>query len=205
MEFYLLILLLIILVIAGLIFWLVKIYKFYRQRRTKIAIINSIIFGLLFLILFWELRIIPLSSNWDFRNKTKELTGKQFWSWNDYRYDEIGIRGEGFTFEIYKLNDEIANYFAKPDKEFFEHFPSKTFETTKWKETPIVDTELINFVTPVYGNWSQSLQKEIQEKQSIVKQIANDEGSYYAVRRTGTDLYLISPKRKIIVYINHNM
>jgi hypothetical protein len=140
------------------------------------------------------------------RNKTKELTGKQFGSWNEYRYDEVGIRREGFTFEIYKLDDEVANYFAHPDKEFFEDFPSKIFETRKWKETPFVDTQLISFVTPIYGNRSQSLQKEILEKQLIVKQVAKDKGSYYAVRQShGTDLYLISPKRKILIYINHNM
>lgn len=154
----------------------------------------------------WELRIIPLSANWDFRNKTKDLTGKQFWSWNDFRYDEIGIRGEGFTFEIYKLNEKVAEYFTKPEKDFFEQFPAEKFETTKWKETPILDTGLINFVTPIYGNWSKSLQKEIEEKQLIVRQVANNNGSYYAVRQShGTDLYLISPKRKIIIYINHNM
>ena len=206
MEFYLLIFILLILVIVGLIFWLVKIFKFYRQKRTKIAVINSVIFGLLTLVIGWELRVIPLSADWDFRNKTKDLTGKQFWSWNDYRYDEMGIRGEGFTFEIYELNDETANYFANPDKDFFEHFPSKIFETTKWKETPVIDTELVNFVTPIYGNWSQSLQKEILEKQLIVKQVAKEKGSYYAFRQSqGTDLYLISPKRKILIYINHNM
>ena len=206
MEFYLLIFLLLLLVIVGLIFWFTKIVKFYRQKRINIAVINSIIFGLLTVVICWELRIIPLSADWDFRNKTKDLTGKQFWAWNNYRYDEIGIRGEGFTFEIYKLNDEIANYFANPDKDFFEHFPSKIFETTKWKETPILDTELVNFVTPMYGNWSQSLQKEISEKQKIVRQVAEDEGSYYAVRQShGTDLYLVSPRRKIIIYINHKM
>jgi hypothetical protein len=206
MGFYLFILLLFLLIIVGLLFWLIKIYKFYRQKRTKTAAVNSIIFGLLVLIICWELRIIPLSENWDFSNKTKELTGKQFWSWNDYRYEDVGIRGEGFTFEIYKLNDEVANYFANPDKEFFEGFPSKTFETTKWKETPIIDTQLVNFVTPVYGNWSKSLQKEILEKQLIVKQIAKEKGSFYAFRQAGgTDLYLISPKRKVLIYINHNM
>ena len=206
MEFYLIIFLLLILIIVGLVFWLVKIFKFYKQKRTKIAVINSIVFGLLTLTICWELRIIPLSADWDFRNKTKDLTGKQFWSWSDYRYDEIGVRGEGFTFEIYKLNDETAKYFINPDKDFFEKFPSEIFETTKWKETPMQDTVLLDFVTPIYGNWSKSLQEEIKEKQGIVRQVAKDKGSYYSVRQShGTDLYLISPTRKIIIYINHNM
>ena len=206
MEFYLLIFLIVILFIAGLVFWLVKILKFYRQKRTKLAIINSIIFGLLTLIICWELRIIPLSSDWDFRNKTKDLTGKQFWSRNDYRFDEMGIRGEGFTFEIYKLNEETVKYFINPDKDFFEKFPNEIFEATKWKETPMQDTVLLDFVTPIYGNWSKNLQNEIKEKQVIVRQVAMQKGSYYAVRKYhGTDLYLISPTRKIIIYINHNM
>jgi len=206
MEFYLIIFLLFILVLFGLLFWIIKIIRFYRQKRTKIVVINSIAFGVLALLVCWELRIIPLSADLDFRNQTKGLTGRQFWCWNDYRYNELGIRGEGFTFEIYKLNDEIANYFIHPDKYFFENFPTENFGTTKWKETPILDTELVNFVTPIYGNWSQHLQKEIAEKQKIVRQVAQDKGSYYAVRQShGTDLYLISPRRKIIIYINHNM
>lgn len=206
MELYLIILLFLIAVIVGLVFWLVNIFKLYRQKRTKVAVVNSVVFGLMILFVCWELRFIPLSADWDFRNKTKDLTGKQFWAWNDYRYDEIGIRGEGFTFEIYLLNDEMVEYFTKPDKDFFERFPVDKFETNKWRETPILDTELIKFVTPTYGNWSKSLQKEVEEKQFIVRQVANENGSYYAVRKShGTDLYLISPKRKIIIYINHNM
>lgn len=206
MEFYLIICLFLLVVVVGLIFWLVKIFKFYRQKRTKVALINSVIFGLLVLMVCWELRLIPLSSDWDFRNKTKDLTGKQFWAWNDYRYDEIGIRREGFTFEIYKLDDEIAQYFKGPNKDFFERFPLEQFETTKWRETPILDSGLVDFITPIYGNWSKRLQKEIEEKQLIVRQVANESGSYYAVRKSqGTDLYMISPKRKILIYINHNM
>lgn len=206
MEFYLIILLLLILVLVGLIFWIVKIIKFYREKRAKEWKINAAILGLLVLFVCWELRIIPLASDLDFRNQTEDLTGKKIWCWNEYRYEEIGIRGEGFTFEIYVLNDKMSKYFTNPDKEFLQSFLSEKFKTSKWRETPILDTELVNYVTPIYGNWSQDLQKEIEDKQRIVKEVAKDKGSYYAVRQSnGTDLYLISPKRKIIIYINHNM
>ena len=195
-----------ILVLIVIIIWTTWIVKLYRQKKAAKATYNLITLGLLTLIICWELRLIPLAADLDFRNKTEELTGRKFWCWNDYRYDEIGIRGEGFTFEIYTLNDEMATYFTNPDKDFFESFPTNKFETTKWKETPILDTELVNFVTPNYLNWSQSLQKEIQEKQRIVRQVAKEKGSYYAIRQThGTDLYLISPRSKIIIYINHNV
>jgi hypothetical protein len=190
----------------GFAFWIYKIYKLYRQKRIKIALINSAILCILTLVICWELRLIPLAIDLDFRNQTQELTGKEFWCWNDYRYDEIGVRGEGFTFEIYKLDDKIANYFRRPDKVFFESFPANKFETTKWKKTPIVEMEIVDFVTPKYGNWSEKLKNEIIEKQNLVKQISREQGSYYAFRNShGTDLYLISPKKKIIIFINHNM
>lgn len=206
MSFYLILILLLILVISGPGIWCFKIFKYYQEKKTKKAIYHTIISGLICLIICWELRLIPLAHNVDFRNQTEELTGKTFWCWNDYRYNEIGIRGEGFTFEIYKLNDEMANYFTNPDKGFFEYYPNKKFETGKWQETPIIDTEFLNYITPIYGNWSKRLKKEIEEKQMIVKQISNERGSYFAIREThGTDLYLISPKKKLIIYINHNM
>ncbi|MBO9619380.1 MAG: hypothetical protein J7539_10130 [Niabella sp.] len=206
MEFYRTIPALLVLILLGALFWIIKIIKLYCQKRTKIASINTLILGFLILIGLWELRIIPLSADWDFRNQTKDLTGKQFWCWNDYRYEEGGVRGEGFLFEVYRLSDEMAKYFSNPDREFFEHYPGEKFETTKWKETPILDTELVNYFTPIYGDWSRDLQREIEAYQKIVKRLAKDKGAYYAVRDNhGRDLYLISPKEKIIIYINHNM
>jgi hypothetical protein len=207
MEFFIIIILLLFIsILIGLTFWTIKIIKLFTQKRTKLATINSIVFGLLVFLTLWELRIIPLSKNLDFRNQTKELTGKQFWCWNYYRYEEGGIRGEGYTLDIYKLNNEMALYFNKPDKDFFNSFPNKKFETSNWEKTPILDTGIVNYVTPTDANWSESLEKEIKEKQKIVKDIAKEKGSYFAIRKNnGTDLYLISPKRKMIIYINHNM
>jgi len=172
----------------------------------KVGIINSIVLVILAVASCWELRLIPLAINFDFRDRTLELTGKRFWCWNNYRYDEIGIRGEGFTFEIYQLNNEMAVYFANPEKDFFTSYPAKRFNATKWRKTPVEETDVVEFMTPIYGTWRQSLQVEIQEQQKLVKEISSEEGSYYSIRNShGTDLYLISPKKKVIIYINHNM
>ena len=196
----------ILLLVIGPLYWLSRIVRFFRNGQTRKGSINLTLLCLLALTICWELRLIPLSSDWDFRNKTLELTGKQFWSWNDYRYDEMGLRGEGFTFEIYSLNEQMVDYFAKPSKNFFTQYPEESLQTSKWSQTPITDTDLINYVTPIYGNWSKSLQAEIRQKQELVRQIAMEAGSYYAIKRSnGTDLYLISPKHKVIIYINHNM
>jgi hypothetical protein len=206
MEFYSFIFLLLIIIFLGIAFWIYKIFKLFQQRKTRIAIVNTSVLAILAFTICWELRLIPLAVDLDFRNQTQELTGKRFWCWNNYRYDEIGIRGEGFTFEIYELNNEMASYFTKPDKDFFLFYPTNRFEATKWRKTPVVETDIIDFVTPIYGTWSQGLQSEIQERQKLVKEISKEGGSYYSIRTThGTDLYLISPKKRVIIYINHNM
>jgi hypothetical protein len=206
MDIYLILILIFLILIIGLIIWILKIVKFYQQRRTKLANINLTILGVLILIISWELRLIPLAPNYDFRNQTKDLTGKQFWCWNDYRYDELGLKSEGFTFEIYNLNEQMADYFSKPNKDFFENYPDKKLEITHWKETPITDTEFVNFMTPTYSGWSISLEYEITLKQKFIRKIASEKGSFYAIRQNhGNDLYIISPKNKKIIYINHNM
>jgi hypothetical protein len=180
--------------------------KLYRFRRFRAAVLNSFLFVLLIITISWELRLIPLSTDWDFRNRTKALTGMEFWSSSEYRFEDIGIRGEGYTFEIYRLSDEVAAYFINPEEGFFSNYPDSRFETTRWEKTPIEDTVLINYVTPIYSSWSKSDQSQVARNQELVRKIAKENGSYFAVRRSGgTDLYLISPARKVFIYINHNM
>lgn len=208
MGFYLIILLVLLLLLVAIGYWVYRIFRFFRQRQTKKGFINISILSFLLLLFCWEMRIIPLSITNDFKNRTEQLTGEKFWSWNEYRYEEISIRGEGYTFEIYNLSPEMAEYFKNPTKDFFENYPADIFETSKWKKTPISESEdeILEFVTPTYGNWNVDLQKEISEQQNLIKRLAKTSGSYYAFKhKSSTDFYLISPKERIIVYINHNM
>jgi len=208
MGFYLIILLVLLLLLVAIGYWIYRIFRFFIQRQNKKGFINLSILSFLLLLFCWEMRIIPLSITNDFKNRTEQLTGEKFWSWSKYRYDEISIRGEGYTFEIYNLSPEMAEYFKNPTKDFFENYPSDIFETSKWKKTPISQSEdeILEFVTPIYGNWGVNLQEEISEQQNLVKRLAKNPGSYYAIRNeNSTDFYLISPNEKLIVYINHNM
>lgn len=139
-----------------------------------------------------------------------ELTGKEFWSWNDFRHGDISVRGEDYTFEIFELNDEITKHFENPPKSFFENYPTKKFSYSKWRKTPILNSEneKLEFVTPLYVNWNDRKRKKIEAKQEIVKRLAKETGSYYVIDTIiGKDVtfYLISPKAKVFVYINHNM
>src|SRR5687767_14119989 len=195
MEIYLILLLALLLLIVLSIYWLYRIFKFYKTGNKKAFIINLIIFLCLTTIFLWELRVIPLASDNDFRNKTLELTGKRFWSWNNFRYDESGVRGEGYTLEIYNLNSEMVNYFKQPSIEFFEKYPTKEVSDMTWKRTPVdsSDKNTLEYMTPNYSGWGS----EIVNKQDYIRRVANEPGGYYCYK--GNDFYLISYKEKIIL------
>ncbi|SEA78115.1 hypothetical protein [Psychroflexus halocasei] len=204
MTFYLIILLIFILLIVGLIFWIFRIFKTYKKGNRKSALIQSSILGIILIFISWQLQIFPLSKNFYIKERTEKLTGKSFWSWKEYDYEELGIRGEGYTLDIFKFNDEMAEYFSNPSADFIQKYPPKDLADVKWTETPIkqADIETLNFVTPIYGGWNG----EIVERQDFIKTIANEKGGFYAFKKSGgTDFYLISPKRNLIILINHNM
>ena len=159
MGVYGLLLLVALLVIIGLVFWIVKIIKLFRKGQTRRATIHAIV--LLFLALFvcWEFRILPLSAEFKFKKQTEALTGKEFWCWNEFLYEEWGMRGEGFTFEIYRFNKEMANYFYAPPPAFFNDFPRADFGVSRCKKTPLPDSAFLSSMMAVYGNINKSTVK----------------------------------------------
>lgn len=205
MGIYGLLLLLLLLVSAGLVFWIVKIIRLFRKGRTRRAVIHAIVLLLLVLFVCWEFRLLPLSAEFKFRKQTEALTGKEFWCWNEYLYEEWGMRGEGFTFEIYSFDKEIANYYYAPPPAFFNDFPRADVGVSRWKKTPLPDSAFLSSMMPVYGNWSGRRQKMMESRYKIVRQIAESKGYYYALRRkSGNDLYLLSPEMRLIIWINYN-
>jgi len=132
------------------------------------------------------------------------LTGRSFWSWKEFNYDEWGVRGEGYTLDIYKFDQETAQYFKNPDPTFFTEYPPEGVSEIKWTPTPVKseEMEILDFVTPVYGGWKG----EVVTRQDFIREIATNKGAYYAYRHGGsTDFYLVSPKDRIVILINHNM
>ena len=159
---------------------------------------------ILIVFVTWKLQIFPLSKNFYIKEQTTLLTGKSFWSWKEFNYDELGIRGEGYTLYIYKFNQETAEYFNNPDSAFFTNYPPENYSEIKWTSTPVKseEMEILEFVTPNYAGWKG----EIVTRQDFIRNIAQNKGSYYAYRHGGsTDFYLISPKDRIVILINHNM
>src|SRR5690606_31489991 len=117
MEIDLILSLLLIGLIVGLIIWIVRLFKIYRKGKRKSIAIQVSILTVLLILLTCELQVFPLSKNFYIQDRTTELTGKKFWSWEEFDYEEISVRGEGYTLDIYKFSEETAEYFKNPDRE----------------------------------------------------------------------------------------
>lgn len=184
--------------------WVVRLFRLYKKGKKKSFAIQVFVMTAILIFLSWELQIFPLSKNFYIQDRTTELTGKKFWSWNEFDYEEISVRGEGYTLDIYKFSEETAENFKNPDKDFFDNFPSKEFTDIKWTRTPVKenDQEILKFVTPVYGGWKG----EIVDRQDFIREIANQPGSYYSYNNGGsTNFYLIAPDKRLVILINHSM
>lgn len=204
MIIYLIILLVLIGLLIGLLIWIRRLFRLYKKGGGKSFTIQVLILTALMIFVTWKLQIFPLSKNFYFKDRTTELTGQKFWSWEEYDFEEIGVRGEGYTLDIYKFSDETAKYFNNPDEDFFNNFPPKELADIKWKSTPVSENEqkILEFVTPSYSGWK----KEIEEKQYFIRQIASQPGAYYSYDDGGsTNFYIIAPEKRLVILINHNM
>lgn len=204
MGFYLIILLTLLGLLVGLIVWIVRLFRLYKKGKKKSFTIQVSILTAMLIFLTWEFQIFPLSKNFHIQKRTTELTGKKFWSWKEFDYEEISVRGEGYTLDIYKFNAETAEYFNNPDKDFFDSLPTKEFADIKWTKTPIKksEQEILEFVTPTYRDWKG----EIVDRQDFIRQIANQTGAYYSYDDGGsTNFYLIAPDKRLVILINHNI
>ena len=201
---YLIILLILIGLTIGLVFWIIYLFRLLVNKKFKSFIIQFCILAILTVFVTWELQIFPLSENFYIKKQTTKLTGKTFWSWKEFSYDEFGVRGEGYCLYIYKFSQETADYFLTPDSLFFLNYPLKAESDIKWTPTPVKneDIKVLNFVTPIYGNWTG----EIVLKQDFIRKLATTKGAFYAYKDGGTtDFYIISPKNRLVILINHDM
>jgi hypothetical protein len=211
MIFYLIIFLILVAILVGFCIWIYRLIKLYKNGNKKSFWIQSTILATIIVIITWNLRIFPFSKNIYIKEQTELLTGKSFWSWELYDYEEISVRGEGYTIDIFEFDEKIAEYFKNPDSVFFEKYPieldyRKNWTRNTWKKTPVIESEIeyLEHSTPHYGNWKG----EIVERMEFVRELAKKEGSFYAFNNRGennVDFFILCPKEKLIIMINHNM
>lgn len=205
MIFYLTVLLTLAAIFIGFFIWIYRLFKFYKKGNRKSFWIQCSILVLIVVFITWNFRVFPLSKNFYIKKQTELLTGKKFWSWEVYTYDEMGFRGEGYTIEIFEFDDEVAEYFMNPNADFFEKYPleleyRENWTRNTWKKTPVIESEVqyLEHATPRKG--------EIIQQINFVKDLAKKEGSFYAYNTGGDiDFFIISPSEKLIIMINHNM
>lgn len=203
-EIYLILILLLIGLLVGLIIRVVRLIRLYKKGKKKSFAIQLSILTAILVFLTWEFQIFSLSKNFYIQDKTTELTGKKFWSWEKFDHEEISVRGEGYTLDIYKFSEETAEYLKNLDKDFFDNFSPKEFADIKWTRTPVKENEqeILEFVTPNYGGWKG----EIIDRQDFIRKIANQLGAYYSYDDGGsTNFYFFAPDKRLVILINHNM
>lgn len=147
------------------------------------------------------------------RKYNYELTGLEF-NQGDlvYKYEsERYFNGDGHSIWIHKIDNKAAEYFKKPNSEFFTKYPNSNFrdtwETECWKQTPSTekDQKFISFASI-----------SIDDLDFELKDLLNEKGNYYSYEfymhhsensfsNIGNiDFYIICPKRMLFIKINHN-
>lgn len=204
MDIFIILFLIAFVLLLVFVIWIYRLYKLYKRGKKKSFTIQVLILSGLVVFVTWEFQIFPLSKNVYIKHKTTELSGRSFWSWKVFDHEDISVRGEGYSLDIYKFNESTADYFKNPDANFFNSFPPAELSDIRWTKTPVKDEdqELLEFVTPIYAGW----EGEIIERQEFIRQIANSAGAYYAYQNGGSaNFYMIVPDKKLVIIINHNM
>jgi hypothetical protein len=143
MIFYLIIFLILIAILIGFCIWIYRLFKLYKKGNRKSFWVQSSILAVITIIATWNLQIFPYSKNFYIKEQTELLTGKSFWSWEIYDFEELGVRGEGYTIDIFEFNDEMAEYFKNPGFDFFGKYPleldyRENWKRKTWKKTPSI-------------------------------------------------------------------
>ncbi len=197
-----------------------KIYKSFRKNHkqklyklTTVLVILILVPGFFWKILpgsefFWR----PIEKVQE-RNYNKELTGFKFSDGEKiYEYEtERAFNGDGYSIWIYKIDDSTANYFTNPNSEFFAEYPKTElrnhWKSEHWKKTPFNknDQKFLDFA-----------HTELSQLNFELEDLLNEEGNYYAYEYYmhdisdenyfigNIDFYIICPRRKIMVKVNHN-
>ena len=197
-----------------------KIFKAIRSENKRKSYRLSALLLILILVPGFLLRILPGSDllwkpidNLQERNDNIEITGHKFnYGKEIFKYEsERDFNGDGYSIWIYEIDENTANYFKDPNEDFFTKHPNRKYrkhwESEFWKRTPF---------NPKEQHFLEFANNTLDNLEFELKDVLNEQGNYYAYQyymhdfSDGTlyvgniDFFVICPKRKIIVKINHN-
>ena len=188
--------------------------KLQIKKNTIRLLILMIFSGLVFEklpgsnLFYWPFEAV------DSKFYTHSLTNKSFifkdpvFEWNSER----AFNGDGTSIAIYPLTEKISTYFSNPDSTFFTQYPKKgirnDWEVVNWSRTPIHPEHKDAFNFSIYGidNTSNYNLDELLRKQGnyysflFYNHSAVEHETYYG----NVDFYILCPKERILVTINHN-
>ncbi|TGK82090.1 hypothetical protein EHQ24_12520 [Leptospira noumeaensis] len=151
---------------------------------------------------------------------TNDLTGLKFNTKEVFAYhSERAWNGDGYSIQIFEISEETAQYFLTPKKDFFNEFPllpeyQNHWTKVNWKKTPIQKNELLYLKFALDGSYNieATINRKTEIPSKLVTSILNESNNYYAYFYNShgdgwvgdIDLFIISPKRKMLIMINHN-
>jgi hypothetical protein len=208
MSIIFLIIIIVFLSYLGLITW-----SFWKRKKIFgifLILIPILIFGVLLLI-----------SNWTFIGLTKDIYSIKYKVEKKLFYFDSSrdFHGDGFSIKIDSLKIEDKNYFAQIDFNDLNKYPKRHYhlgdrKISKWKKTPIekCDSLQYNFAVNPSSEWIHLNSTDLDNISSnidLTKKQLNETGNYYAYffkdhpyGLYGIDLYLICPKKGLIIEIN---
>lgn len=197
-----------LLMVIGGVWWLVRILKAYRKGRKKPALLQFSVMVVFAGTMLWKLELFPLSKNLRIKEQTESLTGRSFWPWKKYAYEDWGFRGEGYELDMYSFDEETAAYFKSPDSAFYARDLNGAEwykqSSSGWRHTPVDSSGLrfLEIATPDYSEWEGEILDHLDE----VRRWGRTSGSLYAYRGNpgNIDFFLINPAERVIVMITHN-
>ena len=184
--------------------------SFKKKKIFKASIITTVLVPFI-IIPGTYLGFLPGASiYWDYKMST-DLTGNSFLLGKpELEYNSSrSFNGDGYSIAVYKIERDFKN----PREQFFTDFPQKPsvrehWNVKRWKKTPALpnEKEIIEFAL-----MEHSKNKQLIAAKKIVKKYLTQSGNFYSYfyfKHGGylgdVDLFIICPKEKRLISINHN-
>lgn len=171
-----------------------------KKWKKVVLILFSILAGILAILTLW--------ANWRFIGLTKDTFGINYGTDKTIlSFDtERDFHGDGFSIEVYQLDQESVEYYKNPPPDFFTNYPKRHYHLGeyvifRWLKTPqrrddIFKTSFANedayYESPPIDSMNGSLGRvplicspedyhEIEKYLLYSKKILNTPGSYYSM------------------------
>ena len=140
--------------------------------------------------------------------ESKELFGQRFWIGSPIMaYDSPrGFNGDGYSIEVLPMPDELVMFLSPPPANFTTNYPIKPvfrayWEGVHWRPTPVSSGDsYLDF----------ALEGGTGPAATLLNRLAHQPGSWYAYFHSSNgyleniDYWLVCPKERVIVWVNHN-